>query len=285
MERKELYHLIDLQPEIIQELEAAGSQINLTEIDVYLRQLTDIKTAAQAYQSLTTLLQDDPGQLKMLYCQMECARRVYEQYQETHIPDRYFVDTMKCFRRFIEECKAKNGRYYFDRGWWTYRQLSMTLFRVGTLEYEFCTHEGEPVIGIHIPSDADLSKESVDDSLKQAEEFFQTYFSDYTYNKYTCDSWLLSPALLPLLSEKSNIRSFQQRFHILRKDEKDREYIEWVFQVTADTAYENLPEKTSLQRKIKKLMLEGGGVGAAYGIMDIRKFENDVAAGTIQCQF
>lgn len=269
MELKELYHLIDLQPEIIQELEIAGSRINLMEIDVYLRRLTDIKTAAQAYQSLTTLLKDDPGQLKMLYCQMECARRVYEKYREKRIPDKYFVDTMKCFTRFIEECREKNGRYYFDRGWWTYRQLSMTLFRVGTLEYEFCTHEGEPVMGIHIPSDADLSRDSVDGSLKQAGEFFRNYFSDYKYNKYTCDSWLLSSALLPLLPEKSNIRSFQQRFHIIRENAEDKEYIEWVFQAAADTAYENLPENTSLQRKIKKFMLEGGTVGASYGIMEI----------------
>ena len=36
---------------------------------------------------------------------------------------------MKCFTRFAKECKKKNGAYFFDRGWWTYRQISMKLLK------------------------------------------------------------------------------------------------------------------------------------------------------------
>ncbi|MCI9506705.1 MAG: DUF5596 domain-containing protein [Oscillospiraceae bacterium] len=32
----------------------------------------------------------------MLYCQLECARRVYDRYQEKHIPEAVFASTMKC---------------------------------------------------------------------------------------------------------------------------------------------------------------------------------------------
>ena len=41
---------------------------------------------------------------------------------------------------------------------------------------------------------------------------------------------------------------------------------EEVFQVPVDTAYEQLPVRTSLQRKVRKLLLDGGTVGSAYGI-------------------
>lgn len=267
MKLDELYHLIDLQTEIIQKLRTVCDEIYLSELEEYLEKLMDEKTATKSYEELKTVLGEDKDHLKMLYCQLECARRVFDRYQEKHIPQIIYKETMKCFTRFIEECKRKNGRMFFDRGWWTYRQLSMKIFRIGELEYEFKEYEGEKVIGIHVPSDADLSKEAVDNSLKEAGMFFRTYYGSYPYKKYTCNSWLLSPALKPLLPENSNILSFQKRFEVIREEKEDREYIEWLFQVPSNIDNEGLPAKTSLQKKVKELLLHGGTVGCAYGIL------------------
>ena len=267
MDLYELYDLIDLQTEMIQKLKLVGEKIDLKQIDFYLKQLMDRETAVESYRHLKTLLEEDKDNMKMLYCQLECARRVFDQYQKKHIKDTIYKDTMKCFSRFIEECKKKNGRMFFDRDWWTYRQISMSLFRIGELEYEFQKYEDENVIAIHIPSDANLSKEAVDASMKQAEIFFQTYYHDYKYEKYSCDSWLLSPRLKPLLSRKSNILSFQNRFHIVRENNEDKGYIEWLFQVPIDTNYKDLPAKTDLQKKVKEILLNGGNIGSAYGII------------------
>lgn len=267
MELQELYYLIGLQAEMIQKLRAVSEKIDLKQIDLYLEQLMDMKTAVQSYRYLKELFEEDKDNMKMLYCQLECARRIFDKYQEKNIPKTVYIDTMKCFTRFIEECKKKNGRMFFDRGWWTYRQISMNIFRIGELEYQFKEYGGENVIGIHIPSDADLSKDAVDYSLKQAEIFFQTYYGGYEYKKYTCNSWLMSPKLKQLLSEKSNILSFQKRFNIIEEDKEDKEYIEWLFQVPVDTDYKNLPGATTLQKKVKELLLNGGTVGSAYGIM------------------
>lgn len=267
MDLYELYDLIDLQTEMIQKLKLVGEKIALKQIDFYLKQLMDRETAVESYRHLKTLLEEDKDNMKMLYCQLECARRVFDQYQKKHIKDTIYRDTMKCFSRFIEECKKKNGRMFFDRDWWTYRQISMSLFRIGELEYEFQKYEDENVIAIHIPSDANLSKGAVNASMKQAEIFFQTYYHDYKYEKYSCDSWLLSPRLKPLLSKKSNILSFQNRFHIVRENNEDKGYIEWLFQVPIDTNYKNLPAKTDLQKKVKEILLNGGNIGSAYGII------------------
>lgn len=269
MDLYELYCLIDLQAEMVEKLRLVSEKIDLKQIDLYLEQLMDMKTATQSYGYLKTLFKDDKDNIKMLYCQLECARRVFDKYQEKHIKKAIYVDTMRCFTRFIEECEKKNGRMFFDRGWWAYRQVSMNIFRIGELEYQFVDYEGENAIGIHIPSDADLSKEAVDDSLKQAILFFQTYYGDYKYKTYTCNSWLMSPTLKPLLWEKSNIVSFQNRFDIVQENKMDKEYIEWLFRVPVDTDYKNLPAETHLQKKVKELLLNGGTVGSAYGIMKV----------------
>lgn len=269
MERQELYHLIHLQPEMVDEMESVGRKMHPENYDAYLEQMMNRETAEAAYKELDALLVEDQDHSKMLYCQLECARRVFGRYLAKGISQDIYVDTMKCFTRFLEECQKKNGRMFFDRGWWTYRQLSMGLFRIGNLEYEFAEHEGEKAIAVHIPSDADLSREAVDGSLEAAGRFFRTYYPDYPYKKYTCDSWLMSPVLRQLLPEKSNIVSFQERFVIAEVNQDEKEYIEWLFQVPADTAYDELPETTTLQRKVKALLLAGGNVGGAYGIMEI----------------
>lgn len=267
MELQELYDLIGLQTEMVQKLRLVSGKIDLQQIDLYLEQLMDMKTAIQSYEYLKTLFAEDKDNIKMLYCQLECARRAFDKYREKQIIPNIYIDTMKCFTRFAEECKKKNGRMFFDRGWWTYRQISMNIFRIGELEYQFEEYEGENVIEIHIPSDADLSKKAVDHSLKQAKMFFHTYYSDYEYEKFTCNSWLMSPILKSLLTEKSNILSFQRRFDIIQENKEDKEYIEWLFQVPVDTNYKNLSAVTSLQKKVKELLLKGGTVGSAYGIM------------------
>ena len=45
----ELYYLIGLQTEIIQKLKLVSEKIDLKQIDFYLEQLIDMKTAVQSY--------------------------------------------------------------------------------------------------------------------------------------------------------------------------------------------------------------------------------------------
>ena len=262
-----MYQQIHLPAEAVKQLENIYDQTDLKRLDRELERLQDRNTAAQAYQQLKSLLKDDDGNWKMLYCQLESARRVFDKYQKKQIPETVYIDTMKCFTRFLYECEKKHGQMYFDRGWWTYRQTGMCLFRIGSLEYEFVKREGVRFVAIHIPSDADLSKQAVDDSLEQAEIFFRKYFKDDRYDRYCCDSWLLSPALKPFLSQQSHILAFQSRFEILTEDAGDQEFIGWLFQVPPDTDVNDLPETTSLQRKVKTCMQNKGTIGSACGVI------------------
>ncbi len=269
MQLQELYEKIDLQPEVKEKLEEISGKVSLSRWETYLKGMSDPETAEASYQELSAALPEDPGNFIMLYCQLECARRAADRYAEKEIPESIFVDTMKCFSRFLDECKRKNGQMYFDRGWWTYRQISMSLFRIGELEYELQPFNDKNAIGIHIPSDADLTPSKVDLSMKEAVGFMEKYYPDPARGRFICESWLLSPVLKELLPENSKILAFQNRFEIISENREDRDYIEWVFQAPPGTEIRQLPEKTSLQRNVKRLLLEGGNVGAACGIIGI----------------
>lgn len=270
MELSEFYRLIGMPPQAVQALETVRGETDLT--SPQLDGLRDSRTAQETYQQLKE--DDDRDHLKLLLRYLEAARRTLDTYRERHIPLEVYAATMSCFSRFLAEDQAAFGRLCFPRGWWTWRQTSMRLFRIGALEYELRTREERPVIDLHIPSDADLSPASVDRSLEQAEDFFRSYFPAYPLEQHTCCSWLLSPRLETLLPQNSNIRSFQRRFRILEEQPEDREYIQWLFQVPADTPYHRLPEGTSLQRRVKALLLEGGAIGCALGILKDSHHQN-----------
>ena len=123
--------------------------------------------------------------------------RTYEHYQKAGISGQTFADTMKCFPRFVREHKESFGDYGFDRAFWPGRQLSMLLFRLGALEFELIPEaktddevpEKEAVrafhlpvkeIGVHIPSDADISG-TVQISFMLANMFFAKHVHRLPY--------------------------------------------------------------------------------------------------------
>ncbi len=188
------------------------------------------------------------------------------------IPEDIWLNTMKCFPRFISEHRRSYGRDGFDRYGWTVRQIGAKLFRVGELEYELVMNEsGQHCIGLHIPSDADMDPRKLNESLQQADAFLREYFPDWADAPRTCESWLLSPVLKELLPSRSRILGFQNAFDLTGTEPEDDSALEWVFHVAEGqrpvTDYSTLPEDTSLQRNMKALLLRGRKPGAASGVL------------------
>lgn len=196
--------------------------------------------------------------LDMLAWMLTAGLTTYENYRAKGIPDGIFVDTMKCFTRFVNEHMASFGCYGFDRGFWTVRQLSMVLFRVGELEYEFV----DGAVSMHIPSDARLSGSRA--SLEQYRSFAREFYPDRAEAPMVIESWLLSPALKELLDENSNILRFQRAFRLEKWLENDTGFLQWVYG-REDIPAPDLPETTSLQRRMKQHLLAGGKVGSGEG--------------------
>lgn len=170
MELEILFREIELQEKMAERVMSVLPVLSGEEIETQLKCLMNIKTAPDALAHLTALFPDEDG-VGVLACSLLCACKAYKEYQKKGISDTVYFETMKCFTRFIDETQKRTGRLAFDRGWWTYRQISMQLFRIGELEYEFVEYEGRPALSIHIPSDAHFSRELVGESLLRRAPF------------------------------------------------------------------------------------------------------------------
>lgn len=211
---------------------------------------------------LKAQLGDDDRGMKMLTCMLVCALQTRINYKNLGISDEIFLATMDCFPRFVQEHMESYGSYGFDRDFWTVRQLSGVLFRIGLLEYELS--DGQ--VCLHIPTGAHLISSEIDISLEKARGFISRFFPAWAASPMTCHSWLLSPALPGLLSPDSNILQFQNRFRIIPEKEQNKEFLVWIFK-NREIPYPQLPENTSLQRIIKQYLLQGGTFVEGRGIL------------------
>lgn len=241
---------IGLAPEVIQTVLKLDRSRNIS-----AAKLRHEETWASGMEEVQTALGADPDGFGMLTCQLRCALEAREDYQSLGIPHGIFVDTMGCFSRFVAEHKVSYGRYGFDRGFWSVHQISCLLFRIGQLEYELRTENGEKCVSIHIPSDAKLEMPLLRASWEQANALIGSVFPDYRNVPYVCGSWLLSPDLKGLLPSHSRILAFQRNFRI-EKSFPNESFREWVFK-NRDIPNDALTEHTSLQRNLKAFILAG----------------------------
>lgn len=262
----EIMNMIEL-PEIVQdELLAMESALSLQKKnnEKHIQNLTVPHLWESSQKYLKESLSPDENGFKMLSYMLSAASYSFEKYKRNNISEQIFIDTMKCFTRFVKEHKKSHGVYGFDRDFWTGRQLSLQLFRLGELEFETTVENQKNVVSIHIPSDAVFTEKNCKNSLEMAAEFFRKYDPAYVNVPYVCHSWLLSPALKELLPESSNIIKFQNLFTITETDKTSMDFMMWIFK-TIDSSVENLPENTSLQRNVKEYLKAGGQVGDGKG--------------------
>ena len=243
-------------------------------LDPLIVRFSDREAGKAVRHELHRLLSPDPDGFRMLCCMLRAACEARFRYHALGISDDVFVTTMRCFTRFVGEHRVSYGRYGFDRDFWTIRQLSLRLFRLGELEYELADQpEDVPaqaptprVVNVHIPSDAQLDRQRCGDSLGRMRAFIRRFFPDWSGLPVMCTSWLLSPALSGLLPESSHIMRFQHLFRIVDVDSNAPDWREWVFQRN-DAPVAELPERTSLQRSMKAYLLGGGRVGVGTGVL------------------
>lgn len=244
------------------EVEAYLSETDLVPFEEEMRGMMGREHPFESFLSAMQKLGADERGVKILALQLECARRDRARYLACGIGEDVYLATMSCFARYAEEYRKKHGAYGFDCPWWTYRQLNMSIFRLGALEFEF----GEGKIDLHIPSDADFSPSSVQRSLAACRAFCRRFFPAYNNAPMGTRSWLLSPTITPFLKEGSNILAFQRLFEV-KELFPDDPFIGHLFGTDEKTPVEELPERTSLQRGVKMLLKQGVKPGAAYGVL------------------
>ncbi len=125
---------------------------------------------------------------------------------------------------------------------------------------------GDPVVNLHIPSGVPFTPEALDETDKKMREFLAKYFPDYNYRAFFCGSWLLDPQLADLLGENSNIVRFGRRFTPVCTQNDGYGVFRFAFLMPDNNfTFEELPERTSLQRAVKKHYLDGKAIYAMHG--------------------
>ena len=259
-----LSNKIDLQEEIKAQVLEFSSTFDFDRVNELLASFQQYERMPDVLKELQDILGDDSNGIKILTCQLKASSNIHQLYQSKGISDDIYFATMKCYTRFINETYKITGKMCFDRFWWTTRQAGFHLFRIDALEYEMRPDNGNIIIDIHVPSDADFSPSSVDESINKARLFFKEYFPELSITMYQCHSWLLDKQLRGMLKENSNILSFQNRFEIYDDGEIDKGVLDWLFN-TRSSDYKSLPENTSLQRNVKKHLLSGGVIRSSSG--------------------
>ncbi len=171
---------------------------------------------------------------------------------------KYFEDEEGSFEGVVEESDdAWIGYPYDERGLVVNKKRTLK-----KSEWEKYIEPGDPVVGLHIPPGGGMTPEKVDEAFKEAKEFLDTCYPDFKYKAITCASWLMDPQLCTILGEDANISKFIRRFIPLCHKSMGRGVMSFVFlqPKPAEAVIENLPEETSLQRKIKQHYLNGGCV-------------------------
>lgn len=158
------------------------------------------------------------------------------------------------------------------------RSFMVTL---GRMQYELRLHDFEslyPYIGqdavqvyLHVPRNGSFAPEVLDESLAMARERLPVYFPELEGKRlvFTATSWLLSPDLDEILPPESNIRRFKDRFHVTEVYEnRTNNFMDFVFGRTdVPKDYNELPETSSLQKGLKKMLLSGRELRAGFGYM------------------
>jgi hypothetical protein len=264
MNVRELCKMIDMPEEVITEIEKWNEKTYREALEQYWILVQDKTKWEEALAKVKEFLEDDKNGLKCLAFMMHTGLTTYQEYIRRGISKQIYTDTLGCFSRFVREYYESFGCYGFDREWWTVRELTLKEFRLGELEYEMVEEDDQRLISIHIPSDAKLDNQKCRESYRKAKSFFAEYVGDYAEAEYFCDSWLLSPNLKEVLSETSNIISFQEDFILDSFDPEARDYMLWVFK-NGDLSLDEVPQNTSLQRKMKEYLMNGGKIGTARG--------------------
>ena len=148
--------------------------------------------------------------------------------------------------------------------WGTYF-INCRIIEVGRLQFEPTDNN---IIKIHIPSGEKLEIEKVVKSVEDSRILLKKYYN-IENPKYICESWLLSEEIVQLLDENSNIIKFQELFDIKQDKNGIDDILNFVFSLRECDNYTKLQEDTTLQKRIKKFLINGGTIYNGYGVLKI----------------
>ena len=150
------------------------------------------------------------------------------------------------------------------------------LLKIGDFQFEIRSFRGENALGVHIPTGTKLDVKENMENFGRAFDFFNKYYSEYDFEGFVCESWLLNPHIEAIMGKKTNITRFGDMFDRFEIDEEDDGVYICVFGVLTPKNIDELCEETSLQKNIKKFVKEGNRFKDYGGFLSFEKFEEAI---------
>ena len=135
-------------------------------------------------------------------------------------------------------------------------------------KWEILLQSGDAVAGIHIPRGADLSPLVMKESFAKSLEMTRERYPEFKARALHCSTWMLDPQLKEMLPPASRLVGFVDSFMKFPKRCPGNAVFTFVFD-GRPTDLHDLPEDTTLRKKIKARYLSGGEINVHGGVMFI----------------
>ena len=146
-------------------------------------------------------------------------------------------------------------------------RVSPTLKRFDKSEWRACLRPGDDVISLHIPRNTNLSPDYVTESIAEGLSLAKKFYPETDPKCIICISWLMDPKLIDILGPDAKLSKFSERFmkHPCL-DPRGNGCMGYVWP-GEKCEIKDLSERTTLQRGIKKLLLEGDFIRTTTGVI------------------
>ena len=204
------------------------------------------------------------------------AEYCLEKITKRGIPKEITVASLKDVNIWISNYEKQYGMLGFAEFAWVLGFYKGERFRLGRLQYNFgianeYIPSGQEVLEVHIPQGEPLDTKACLDSFAQAKQFFEKFYPEKKPEYFVCDSWLLCPNLECIAEANSNLIKFRNLWtQFPFGSDNSVQAMERVFGFGFQ--HENLehaPEQTSLQRRLKAYLLQGGQINMGAGFRKI----------------
>lgn len=210
------------------------------------------------------------------------SRKLRQTYLENGYSEALWWQSMLDLKCKMMVCKSVKNIWGMFVAWWYDGFFRMERFGLGRMEFELfpfplehyekdgkVLKKGDTVINCHIAKTGEpLSPELVEDAYRQAAEFYKDSFVGKPI-PFFCESWLIYSKMDDLLPERSNIRTFKERFEIIHDHLYDKgDYSEmWrLYDMDYTGNLDDFPGNSTLRRNYKQFLKDGGQVGEGYGV-------------------
>lgn len=199
-------------------------------------------------------------------------------YEEKGLPLDVWKNSMNDLLYKCIECRLVYGIWGVFVDWFG-EFFHLTRFALGRLQFDVSNSpidyegkkitlkKGDKLLRVHIPRTGErLERDEQIKSYRLAAEFFKPFFGDDKI-VFTCESWLLFPAVKQMLSPQSNLFAFISDYELMESGYYD-DFFSWSWRLY-DTKEENidkLPQNTSLRRKYVEYIKSGKKSGWGYGV-------------------